>query len=236
MKAAVTLLFAAAAICQGSEPAAARWEGAVQIPGRDLRLVIDLALDSHGQWTGSAIVPGFGIKGAPLADIAVNDSAVSFAIKGALGEPKLKGRLTADGAFAGDYQQAGNSAPFLLRNVGPPQVEPPRESTAVPRELEGEWQGEMSYVGNLIHIRLKLTNQPGGKAAGQFVFVGKRETRLPIDLVTEDAGLLTVELFGPGITYEGRFRRDASEITGAFRQGAIEIPLNLRPAPKGATP
>jgi hypothetical protein len=189
-----------------------------------LKLVIDLAQDTHGQRTGSAIVPGFGVKGAPLADIAVKDSVVSFAIKSALGEPKLKGRLATDGAFAGDYQQAGNTAPFLLRNVGPPQVEPPRESTAVPKELESEWQGEMNYVGNLIHIRLKLKNQPGGKATGEFVFVGKRETKLPLDLVTEDAGLLTVELFGPGITYEGRFRNNANEITGAFRQGAIERP------------
>jgi hypothetical protein len=59
-------VFAAALVCWAAEPIAARWEGAVQIPGRQLRLVIDLAEASDGHWIGSATVPGFGVKGAPL--------------------------------------------------------------------------------------------------------------------------------------------------------------------------
>src|SRR5689334_24996212 len=105
------LIFAAFLVCRASEPAAARWEGAVQIPGRELRIVIDLAQDSGGQWIGSAIVPGFGVKGAPLSDIAVKDSQVSFSVKGALGGPKFTGHLSAAGVLTGDYEQAGNTAP-----------------------------------------------------------------------------------------------------------------------------
>ncbi len=224
-----TFLFIAVAGCRASESPAARWEGIVQIPGRELKVVIDLAQDSRGQWIGSAIVPGFGIKGAPLADIAVNDSGVAFTVKGALGGPKFTGRLAADGALTGDYQQAGNTAPFTLQKTGPPQVDLPRQSTAVGKEMEGEWQGEMTFVGNSLRVKLKLTNQAEGRATGQFVFIGKRETTLPIDLVTQEAGILTLELLERGMTYEGRFRQDANEINGTFHQGPFEAPLVLRP-------
>ncbi len=227
-----TLLFAAACTAWGSDLPAGRWEGVIQIPGREIKLVIDLAQDSRGQWVGSAIVPGFEIKGARLSEIAVKDGGVSFAIKGALGDPKFEGHLTSNGTLSGEFKQAGNTAPFTFENVGPAQVEPMPASTLVRKELEGEWQGEMSFAGNQFRVRIKLANQSDGKATGQFTIVGKRENNLPIDLVTQEGEMLTVEMRERGMTYEGRFRKDQNEIDGAFRQGGIEIPLTLHPAAK----
>jgi len=228
----ISLVIAAGILCRASEPAAARWEGAVQIPGLELRVVIDLAQDSQGQWVGSATVPGFGVKGAPLTGIAIKDSDVTFAMKGALGEPRFKGQLTANGSLTGEYQQAGNTAPFTLQKTGPPQVDPPRESTAVRKEMAGEWQGTMTYAGNEIRVRLKLENQSSGKATGQFVFVGKKENVFPIDLVTQEADMLTVDLIAIGVSYEGRLQKGEKEIVGTFHQGAMEIPLNLQTVAK----
>jgi hypothetical protein len=207
----------------------------VHIPGRELQIVIDLARDSGGQWTGSATVPGFGVKGAPLKDIVVKDSGVTFAVKGALGEPKFTGRLSADGVLNGDCQQAGNTASFTLQKTGPPQVDPPRQSTPVRKEFEGEWQGEMTFVGNPLHVKIKLENHSDGKATGQMIFVGKRETTLAVDLVTQEADLVTLELLERGMTYEGRFRKDANEINGTFQQGPFEAPLILHQAAKSGT-
>jgi hypothetical protein len=226
-----TILFGAALLCQAAEPAAARWEGNVQIPGRDLRVVIDLEEDSQGQWTGSAIVPGFGIKGAPLTGITVKESDVAFAIKGALGDAKFKGRLTANNTLTGDFQQGGNTAPFTLQKAGPPQVELPRHSTAIRKELEGTWQGEMDFMGT-VKVRLDLANQPGGNAAAKFTLTRTRENPLPLNLVTDEGGILTVQATDMGITYEGKFRKEANEINGTFQQGPIEVTLVLHPAAK----
>jgi hypothetical protein len=228
----VSLLFAAVFTAGAAEPTAARWEGAIQVPGREIKLVIDLSQDSQGQWVGSAIVPGFGVKGSPLSDIAVKDTGVSFSIKGALGDPTFEGHLTSNGTLSGAFKQAGNSAPFTLQNVGPAQVELPPVSTSVRKELEGEWQGEMSFAGNQFRVRIKLANQADGKATGQFVIIGKRENNLPIDLVTQEGEMLTVEMHERGMSYEGRFRKDQNEIAGAFLQGGVEIPLILHPAAK----
>jgi hypothetical protein len=226
-------VLAAALVSGAAEPIAARWEGAVQIPGRQLRLVIDLAEASDGHWTGSATVPGFGVKGAPLTEIAIKDGEVSFGIKGALGDPKIKGRLAADGTLTGEYVQAGNTAPFTLLRTGPPQVDPLRQSTAVSKELEGEWKGVMDLFGYPINVALKLANVPGGKAAAQFHIVGKRDSTVALDVVIEENGNLLVQSTESGIAYEGRLQKD--EISGTYRQGPLEAPLNLRPAPKGAS-
>jgi hypothetical protein len=104
-----TLLFAnALMLCHAAETGVGRWEGAVQIPVIELKIVIDLARDGDW-WIGSAVVPELNIKGAPLTDIAVMDGDVAFTIKGTLGESKFKrtlerqhagGRLHASGKYS----------------------------------------------------------------------------------------------------------------------------------------
>ena len=233
----VAFVLSGALPCLAAESPAARWEGVVQIPGRELRLVVDLAQDAQGHWTGSAIAPGAAVKGAPLKDIAVHDAEVAFTISGALGGPRLKGRVENGGTLRGEYQQAGNTAPFLLERAGAPQVDPPRRSTPVPHEIVGEWQGDLTLNGNKLRATITLTSTPGG-AAARFVVVGKRRTEIPVDLVTEEDGILTLQSDAFHVSFEGRIRLGSAEIDGAFLQGAIETPLVLHPTggTKGARP
>src|SRR6266478_3269100 len=67
-------LLASGTVGRAEESASGRWEGSVQIPGRELTLIVDLAQDSHGLWIGSIIIPGLDIKGVLLTEIAVKDS------------------------------------------------------------------------------------------------------------------------------------------------------------------
>ena len=46
-----------------------RWEGVIHISGNDQPVVVDLAPSSTGEWTGSIILTGLGIKGAPLSNM-----------------------------------------------------------------------------------------------------------------------------------------------------------------------
>jgi hypothetical protein len=231
----VLVFFASAAFCHGAENAAGRWEGSAQLPGGELKLVVDLAQGDGKEWIGSIIVPGFGVKGVPLTDIAVNDSEIVFSIKGALGseragQPKLKAHLTADSHLTGDFIQGGNSAPFILEKTGPPQVELPPHNTPVSKQLEGEWKGEYELNGYARHVTMKFANRGTDGASVEFVIVGKKTNNVPVSLLTQEGDLLSLKSEEFRMIYEGRFRSGAGEINGTLSQGPIEVPLVMRRA------
>jgi hypothetical protein len=230
------ILFASAALCQAAESAAGRWEGAAQIPGHELKLIVDLSDGGGKGWVGSIIVQGFGIKGAPLADLQVRGADFGFAIKGALGNERagraeLKAHLTADGHLAGDFLQGGNSAPFVLTKTGLPQVDLPPRNTAVSKELEGEWKGDYEMMGYARHATMKFANRGADGAALEFVIVGKKVNNVPVNLVTQDGDFVTIKSEEFGITFEGRFNKETGEIKGTVSQGPLEAPLLLRRTP-----
>jgi len=229
-------LLASAALCQAAETAAGRWEGVAQVPGQELRLIVDLSDEGGKGWIGSIIVPGFGVKGAPLVDLHVRGGDMDFAIKGALGNQRvgraeIKAHLTADGHLAGDFKQAGNSAAFVLSKTGPPQVELPTQSTAVAKELEGEWKGDYEMMGYARHATMKFSNRAAEGAALKFTIVGKKVNNVPVSLVTQDEDFVTVKSDEFGITFEGRFNKAAGELKGTITQGPLEAPLLLRRTP-----
>jgi hypothetical protein len=220
------VLFTAALSCHGQDAISGRWEGTAQIPDDELSVIVDLA-QQNGAWAGSIIIPGLGIKGAPLTDINVKPPDINFAVKGALGI-QLKLQLDASGKMTGDFQQAGNRAATTLQKIGPPQVERPPQNTAVAKELEGEWKGDYEMLGYTRHVSIKFTNREKDGATAEFVIVGRKHNNLPVDLVTQEGDLVTVDSHDIGLSFEGRLRN--GKLTGVIRQAAIETPLVLERA------
>jgi hypothetical protein len=220
------VVFAGALPCLGEEIISGRWEGSAQIPDEKITVVVDLAQE-NGVWVGSIIIPGFDVKGVPLTDIAVKQPDVSFSVKGPLGI-RMKLRLDGNGKMTGNFEQGGNVAPTSLQKAGPPQVEYPPRNTPVAKELEGEWKGDYQMLGYTRHVSIKFTNRGPDGATVEFVIVGRRTNNLPVDLVTQEGDLVTVDSRGIGFSFEGRLRE--GKLSGAIRQGAIETPLLLERA------
>ena len=200
-----------------------RWEGTTHIPGDELSVVVDLAQE-NGAWVGSMIIPGLDVKGAPLTDITVKPPDVSVSVKGTLGI-QLKLQLDGNGKMTGNFEQAGNRAPTTLQRTGPPEAEQPPRNTPVAKELEGEWKGDYEMLGYTRHVSIKFTNRGPNGAAAEFVIVGRKHNNLPVDLVTQEGDLITVDSHDIGFSFEGRLRN--GKLTGVIRQGAAETPLVL---------
>jgi hypothetical protein len=218
--------FAAALPCRADDVISGRWEGTAHIPDDELTVVVDLAQE-NGAWAGSIIIPGLDVKGVPLTDIAVNPPAVSFSVKGTLGI-QLKLQLDRSGKMTGSFEQAGNRAVTTLQKMGPPQVEYPPRNTPVAKELEGEWKGDYQMLGYTRHVSIKFTNRGADGATAEFVIVGRKHNNLPVDLVTQEGDLITVDSHDIGFSFEGRLRN--GKLTGVIRQGATETPLVLERA------
>jgi hypothetical protein len=203
-----------------------RWSGKIQIPGRELALIIDLA---HGHtWAGSATLPGLNVKGAPLTEIDTRGLDISFGIEAMKGPgvapPKLKARLT-DGQLVGDFLQSGNTARFVLERTGPPQVEEQPHGTPVAKEFEGEWNGGYELMGYPRKVTLKLQNHISQPASADFVIVGRKVNNVPVNRITQQGSFITIESSAFGMTYEGRFQN--GEIHGTLLQGPTEVALIL---------
>jgi len=233
MRVAFILFLASTLVSRADDNAAGRWEGTVQIPSRELVLIVDLAAgsDGSGGWQGSITIPGLGIKGAPLTDIAVKSDDVVFSIKSALadqraGPAKFNAHFVGNGKLAGNFEQAGNSAPFALEKIGPSQVEPPPRNTAIAKEIEGEWKGGYELFGYPRKVTIKLQNGGAEGASAEFVIVGRKENKLPVDHVVQEGEFITIDSHETGLSFEGRARN--GEIQGTILQGPIEVPVTLR--------
>ncbi|HEV2979130.1 MAG TPA: hypothetical protein VG425_16250 [Casimicrobiaceae bacterium] len=229
----ILLLCLPALACAAAKAPEGRWEGPLHIPGRELRLVVDLAQDGAGAWTGSIIIPSLGIKGAPLANLVVTETNLSFDIGDLLRSPTygpaaFKAHLSAGDGMAGEMSQGGNVAPFLLQRIASPQVELPPRSTAVRREIEDRWTGEYELGGYARHVTITLENHADAGATARFVIVGKRTYDLPVNLVLEEDNFLRIESRANQVAFEGRIVKDRGEITGVIEVGSSERPLVLR--------
>jgi hypothetical protein len=233
MRIAFILFLASILVSRADENAGGRWEGTVKIPSRELVLIVDLAAGNGdgGNWQGSITIPELGIKGASLTDIAVKSDDVVFSIKSALadqraGPAKFNAHFIGDGKLSGNFEQAGNSAPFALEKTGAPQVEPAPHSSAIAKEIEGEWKGGYELFGYPRKVTIKLQNRGAEGATAEFVIVGRKENKLPVDHVVQEGEFLTVDSHETGLSFEGRARK--GEIQGAILQGPLEIPITLR--------
>lgn len=232
----IALLLTAPALAYGAAPALeGRWEGRIGIPGGGTPVVLDLAAGPGGGWTGSVILPGLGIKGAPVANIVAGTGEVTFDLGSALSIPsqgpaRFQAHLAADGRMAGEMIQGGNTAAVSLERVGPAQVDPAPRSSAVARALEDRWVGEFELGGYPRHVTITLENHANAAATATFVVVGKQTTNLPVDLVTEEGQFLRLESQAMRVSFEGRFVAEADELRGTVALLGLELPLVLHRA------
>jgi len=212
---------------EGQRPSiSGQWEGAVQIPVYELRVVIDLAQTDH-KWIGSLTAPQFGVKGAPLTDVAIHESEVGFGLKGAA---TFKGRVETEGVLKGEYTQGGNTAPFLLKRLGEAHVELPEPSTPVSKEVQGEWKGAFQLLNSKINVILKLPGDGTPTApAGELLVIDWGNAKIPVTLWKQDGNSIFALLGDSGMSYEGTFHKDSTEIAGTLRISFLELPLSLHP-------
>jgi hypothetical protein len=210
--------------------AAGRWIGTAQIPGAPMRVVVDLAPSPAG-WIGSVILPGRGVKGAPLNALQVDETGVRFGLSAALRfgpapPPQVHLRWQADGTLAGDYAQAGHRAALVLRRSGAAQVDSPDPPTVITADMHGLWRGRYELGGAPRIVTLTLQRAADGFGSGELLIVGRRTSRLPIDHIVQGSSFITLRSTEADIRIEGRW--GGGEIQGLFVQGPFEAPLTLR--------
>lgn len=105
------ILLGSTLVSVAADEVTGRWEGSIQIPGRECALIVYLERADGKDWSGSIIIPGLGVKGASLSEIAVKDFEIEFTINGVLaseriGKAKFRGHLVGADRLTGEFLQA----------------------------------------------------------------------------------------------------------------------------------
>ena len=222
----VALIFA---LAQPAAGPSGHWEGAIQIPGQELKIEIDLAPRGE-KWEGTIAIPAQGRKGFPLSAITVQGESVSFAMNGVPGNPQFKGTVSKDAkSLSGEFSQGGGTIPFAVTRTGDAKFEPLPKSTAITKDLEGSWEGSLDVGGTILRLVVKLSNGPDGVASGTMVSVDQGGAEMPIAAVVQTGSHLKLVVQVVAGTYEGDLKD--GQLTGTWTQGPGTLPLIFkRPA------
>jgi hypothetical protein len=229
---AIVALALPLASAQNKPAGTGHWEGSIQVPDHELKILVDLAQNDKAEWVGAIGIPEQGLKEFPLSKIVVKGSAVSFVMSGVPGEPAFQGDLTPSGkAIKGNFTQGGASLTFELKWVSEPSVKPGAKSTAVAKGVEGTWEGALTTPdGTKLRLRVKLSNGADGTATGTFNSLDQGDIAMPLSTITQKGSAITLELKMVGGTFNGEVKGD--EMVGTWMQGPGSLPLTLKRAPK----
>lgn len=221
------LLSLPSAPAQTAAGASGHWNGSIEVPNQELAIEVDLAQNPKGEWIGSIDIPPQHLKGFPLSDVGVKGSSVTFAMKGVPGDPKFDGKLSADGkAISGTFTQGGNDLTFSLKRTGDAMIEAPAKSTAIAKEMEGLWEGALDANGNMLRLKLQLSNQADGTASGTLISVDQGGGEIPITTITQNGSNLKLEVKTIEGAYDGDLTNGA--LVGHWTQRGATFPLTFR--------
>ena len=206
------------------------WEGSMSVQGKELRLDVDLVARAADKWEGAAAFPEMNARGLVLTAIAVQGQSVTFAIKGAPGDPTFKGTLSKDAkTLSGDFTQGPVTGTFTLAWKGEGKVEAPPKNAPLAKEFEGTWEGTLDVNGTLLRLNLRLNNQDGG-GTGLLISIDQGGAEIPLSSIVQSDANLKFTVPAVGGSYDGALKD--GQLTGTWTQGPGSLPLSFKRAVK----
>jgi hypothetical protein len=225
----VTLFLTVPSLYAQSASPFGHWEGAIQAPGKDVKIEIDLAM-KDGKLAGTFGTPEQNESGFPLSNVAATGSSVTFEIKATSGGGVFQGTLAADGkSMSGDFITThGASVGFSLTRTGEARLEALQPSPAIAKRLEGAWTGTLEADGVQHKIGLTLANHPDGTSTGSIIT--SEGVEIHITRLTNKDSNLTLEVKNVGGSWAGALNAEGTELAGTWTQGKFAGPLTFRRA------
>jgi hypothetical protein len=211
------------------------WEGAIQVPNKEVQVTVDLMKNKDGVLTATFARPGTKMSGFPLMNVAATGKSVRFAIVATSGGGAFDGTLSDDAkTMTGTFNTAegGYSIPFTLTRTGDPRIEPPIRNVAVGKELEGTWNGTLDINGKPSRLVLTVANQRDGTARAEMVFLDLAGMTVAIG-VGQKASSVTLDVKPLGGSFAGTLNAASNELVGAYSTEGITLPLTFRRAAAG---
>ena len=231
---AAAVLFRAAVAAQptASTDPSGHWDGVVLAPNMEVKIEVDLARNSNGEFTGTFGQPAQQIKGFPLLSVRVEGQAATIQVKIGSEGGTFKGTIVADGqSMTGDYVGIGDAytLPFKLVRTGDARIAPAPKSPPIGKQLEGTWTGALDTPQGKVGLVLTMMNHADGTATGTIAGPDGSGVALPIAITPRESSM-TIEIPAVSASYVGVLRAERTELAGTWTQQQATLPLTLRRA------
>ncbi len=213
------VLFAMPAAIAGD--AAGHWEGAIQTPGSDVAIVVDIVKSGDGKLGGAIGMPGEKLQGLPLKSVAVDGTSIRFHARM---DQEFNGYFAGEGdEIKGDVTVEGHQLPIYLKRTGAAKIESRIINAAIARRFEGSWTATLGSE----KLQLMLMNRPDGTSTGSVVNLDEGELEIPVSTIMVEGGGLKLGLKAIDGSYAGELSADGTELVGTFQQGSQAVPLKF---------
>lgn len=208
------------------------WEGDVQLPDRDLHMVVDLAKNDQGAWIGTFAQTTQNVRNVPLVAIKVEEKRVKFRI-GSDGPnaPEVDCTLETPSSMNCTLNGGGGSIPVSLKRTGEAKVELPNASPAVSAELEGNWEGSLDTPNGVLKIVVHFKNQDKA-VKGTLDSPDQGATDLPLTDIVQKGSAVEFQLRMVNGGFKGSLNKEATQMVGEWTQGGGTLPLTLKKSGK----
>jgi hypothetical protein len=211
---------------------AGHWEGTLQVPNREIQVVVDLAQDAKGLWIGTFSQGNQNAPSVPLADIKVADKNVKFRIAaGGPNAPDFDCTLENPDSMSCTLTTPGGTLTSALKRTGEAKVDLPKSSPAVSAELEGNWEGALDTPNGSLRLVVHFKNQPDKTVKATLDSPDQNSMDLPLTDIVQNGTAVAFQLRLVNGGFKGTLNKEATQLAGEWTQGGNSLPLTLKKSP-----
>ena len=201
------------------------WEADIAGDGPErLRVTLDLTKNSKSEWIASMGLPSANKTGLVVKDVVVNGKSVKF-VALELMSARFDLTLSTDENMKGTISGSG-SQPVEFKRTGEAKVELIPASTAVSKELEGDWEGLLKMPNGGFQMVFHFKNQPDKTLMA--TFDTPNATNLPLNDVKQTGQKVEFGMRIAHGAFKGTLNKEGTELAGQFTHEENGVPLTLR--------
>ena len=197
------------------------WEGALDTPAGQLRLVLHLTPGADGALKATLDSVDQGAMGIPVSAVKLEGSKLNLTVDAVNGA--YNGTVNADASgIQGTWSQGASLPLNFKRAVARAAAKP-----APPSEIDGAWTGVLDTGAAKLRIVVKITNTSDGLSA-QLQSPDQGQNWIPATAVARKDNALNLSFAGLGAEFAGKIAADRQTIDGTFTQMGVPMPLTLK--------
>jgi hypothetical protein len=218
------LLLGITACLAGAQELVGDWQGKLSAGGVELRLVLHVIKAGDGSLSGTLDSIDQGANGIAMT---VHKTDTKVALESSDLHANFDGTLSADGKMLkGTWSQQGQSMPLDLEKTDHPWSAKPAAAAAAPSDIDGRWEGKLTFPTATLRIVFRLTNTVDGLTA-TVQSPDQSPNEAPVTAIQRNGSSISIQMKQFGADFNGTIDPDHKNIAGNFTQGGQSVPLTL---------